>query len=71
MLTSYPTKVVKTVQTILPSAADGIPQIVYYDDGLGSKQMDGHASIIDTLTKLGGGGIDLGIDHKFKMLTDF
>jgi len=63
---NHPTNVVKITQAILPSAADGISQIVYYDEGIGTKQIGTENSIIDKLTKLGGGGIGLGIDKKIK-----
>jgi uncharacterized protein (DUF2235 family) len=63
---AYPTNVVKTAQAILPKAADGTEQIVYYDEGLGTKQIGSNKSVIDQLTKLGGGGIGLGIDRKIQ-----
>jgi uncharacterized protein (DUF2235 family) len=62
----YPTNVVKMAQAIKPLDSDNnnhIHQIIYYDEGLGTKQMGGD-SIIDTLIKLGGGALGLGIDHK-------
>ena len=68
---SYPTNVVKTAQAILPKAADGTEQIVYYDEGLGTKQIGTGKSLIDELTKLGGGGIGLGIDHKIQQAYVF
>lgn len=63
---SYPTNVVKMTQAILPAGADGTSQIVYYDEGIGTKQIGTENSIIDKLTKLGGGGIGLGIDKKIE-----
>lgn len=61
----YPTNVVKMAQAIEPTDSSGVKQIVYYDEGLGTKQIGGK-SIIDAFTKLGGGGIGLGIDHKIQ-----
>jgi uncharacterized protein (DUF2235 family) len=62
----YPTNVVKMAQAILPTGSDGVQQVVYYDEGLGTKQIGSGRSIIDELIKLGGGGIGLGIDHKIQ-----
>lgn len=62
----YPTNVVKMAQSILPLDSSGIEQIVYYDEGIGTKQIGGKRSIIDELIKLGGGGLGLGIDHKIQ-----
>lgn len=64
----YPTNVVKMAQAIkLLDSNDNnhIHQVVYYDEGLGTKQMDGD-SIINTLIKVGGGALGLGIDHKIQ-----
>jgi uncharacterized protein (DUF2235 family) len=53
-------------QAIKPKDSNGIEQIVYYDEGLGTKQIDTKHSLIDTLTKYGGGGLGLGIDHRIQ-----
>jgi uncharacterized protein (DUF2235 family) len=66
----YPTNVVKMAQAILPSGSNGVRQIIYYDEGLGTKQIGGK-SIIDELTKIGGGGIGLGLDYKIKDAYQF
>lgn len=63
---SYPTNVVKMAQAIKLVDDHDIHQIVYYDEGLGTKQIESGKSIIDTLTKLGGGGLGLGIDRKIQ-----
>lgn len=62
----YPTNVVKTAQAIVPTGDDGCEQIVYYEEGVGTGQMKSKISIVDWLTKLGGGGLGLGIDHKIQ-----
>ncbi|MEA5535367.1 DUF2235 domain-containing protein [Crocosphaera sp. XPORK-15E] len=66
---SYPTNVVKMAQAIKLLDSNNnhhIHQIIYYDEGLGTKQIESGDSIIDILTKLGGGGLGLGIDHKIQ-----
>jgi uncharacterized protein (DUF2235 family) len=62
----YPTNVVKTAQAISPSGPDGVPQVVYYDAGLGTKEIGTKGSFIDRLIRLAGGGIGLGIDQKIE-----
>jgi uncharacterized protein (DUF2235 family) len=62
----HPTNVVKMTQAILPIGSDGMDQIIYYDEGLGTKQINSRESISDLLTKLGGGALGLGIDHKIQ-----
>jgi uncharacterized protein (DUF2235 family) len=62
----YPTNVVKTAQAIAPIAKDGRDQIVYYAEGVGTRQMNSKLSLVDWLTKLGGGGLGLGIDNKIQ-----
>lgn len=62
----YPTNVVKMAQAIKLVDDQDIHQIVFYDEGLGTTQIKSGRSIIDTLTKLGGGGLGLGIDHKIQ-----
>ena len=49
----YPTNVVKIAQVIKPSANDSIPQIVYYQEGLGTG---------DEFDKITGGAFGWGID---------
>lgn len=61
----YPTNVVKMAQAIKLVDNQDIHQIVYYDEGLGTKQVDG-SSLIDKLTKMMGGGLGFGIDHKIQ-----
>ncbi|MCU0541223.1 MAG: DUF2235 domain-containing protein [Oscillatoriaceae cyanobacterium Prado104] len=63
---SYPTNVFKMAQAIKPVGERNIPQIVYYDEGLGTKQIDSKASLIDSLTKFAGGAFGLGIDHRIQ-----
>lgn len=66
---NYPTNVVKMAQAIQPLDSFNnhhIHQIVYYDEGLGTKQIDTGHSLIDTLIKIGGGALGLGIDHKIQ-----
>ncbi|HLO46805.1 MAG TPA: DUF2235 domain-containing protein [Kamptonema sp.] len=62
----YPTNVVKMAQAIKPIDDNDISQIVYYDEGLGTKQINSKESIIDILTKLDGGAFGLGIDHRIQ-----
>ncbi len=61
-----PTNVVKMAQAIRPTASDNIPQLIYYDEGLGTRQIDIQRSIIDRLLKIGGGALGLGIDRKIQ-----
>jgi uncharacterized protein (DUF2235 family) len=53
----YPSNVVKLAQSVKPIASDGTPQIVFYDEGIGT---DSQA------TKLLGGAIGLGIDRNIQ-----
>jgi uncharacterized protein (DUF2235 family) len=62
----YPTNVMKIVQAIKPKDNNGIEQVVYYDEGLGAKQIDTKYSLIDMLIKYGGGALGLGIDHRIQ-----
>lgn len=59
----YPTNVVKIAQVIKPSASDGTRQIVYYQDGLGTR---------DEFDKITGGafgwGIDIAIQEAYRFL---
>jgi uncharacterized protein (DUF2235 family) len=63
---NYPTNVVKMAQSIEPVDTEDIHQIVYYDEGLGTKQINTGHSLIDKLIKYGGGAFGLGIDHKIQ-----
>lgn len=63
---SYPTNVIKMAQAIKKFGDKHIPQIVYYDEGLGTKQINTKHSIIDVLTKFAGGALGLGIDHRIQ-----
>jgi uncharacterized protein (DUF2235 family) len=53
----YPTNVVKIAQATKPIADDGTPQILFYDQGIGTG---------DKLDKLGGGAFGWGIDDKIQ-----
>ncbi len=55
---SYPSNVVKIAQAIEPVASDGIPQVVFYDAGIGTE-----GGIIDSLM---GGGFGKGIDQNIQ-----
>lgn len=63
----YPTNVVKMVQAITPlddSKGNPIRQIIYYDEGIGTKQSN--AEVTDTLIKIAGGALGIGMDHKIE-----
>jgi uncharacterized protein (DUF2235 family) len=53
----YPSNIVKLAQSVKPMASDGIPQIVFYDEGVGT---DSKA------TKLLSGATGLGIDRNIQ-----
>lgn len=53
-LTSYPTNVVKIAQAIKPIASDGTPQILYYDEGVGTE---------NEADRLFGGAFGKGLDE--------
>ncbi|NEQ41472.1 MAG: DUF2235 domain-containing protein [Okeania sp. SIO3I5] len=71
----YPTNVVKTVKSITPIDSQGIHQVVYYDEGIGSQS---NISKEEDLTKIGlghlqskveaiaGGAFGMGIDKNIK-----
>ncbi len=61
---SYPTNVVKMAQIIQPIAADGIPQVVYYQPGLGTEQGE-REKILGGLL---GWGIDTNIQDAYRFL---
>ncbi|OPF18861.1 hypothetical protein B1L04_05340 [Microcystis aeruginosa KW] len=63
----YPTNVVKMAQAITPlddSKGNPIRQIIYYDEGIGTKQTN--AEVTDTLIKIAGGALGIGMDHKIE-----
>jgi len=68
---SYPTNVVKMAQAIKLVGDRDIPQILYYDQGLGTKSIGIQHSIIDFLTRIVGGGLGLGIDQKIQAAYRF
>lgn len=51
----YPSNVVKLAQSVKPIASDGVPQIVFYDEGIGTENY-----------KLLGGATGLGIDRNIE-----
>lgn len=51
----YPSNVVKLAQSVKPTGKDGIPQIVFYDEGIGTESQ-----------KLLGGAMGLGIDKNIE-----
>jgi uncharacterized protein (DUF2235 family) len=62
-----PTNVVKMTQAIQAldnTKENHIHQIIYYDEGIGTPQVN--TEIIDALIKIGGGALGLGIDHKIQ-----
>ncbi|MGK7931925.1 MAG: DUF2235 domain-containing protein [Microcystaceae cyanobacterium] len=73
---SYPTNVVKIAQAIKPVDENHIHQIVYYDEGIGAKQintketnlgdslMQRIGGFLDKCIQIAGGAFGLGIDHK-------
>jgi len=57
LASAYPSNVIKLAQTVKPIASDGTPQMVFYDQGVGT---DSKA------TKLLGGATGLGIDKNIQ-----
>lgn len=57
----YPTNVVKLAQAVKPIANDGIPQIVFYDQGIGTESY----KLLGGVTGL---GIDQSIQHAYRFL---
>lgn len=51
----YPSNVVKLAQSVKPIASDGVPQIVFYDEGIGTESQ-----------KVLGGAMGLGIDKNIE-----
>jgi uncharacterized protein (DUF2235 family) len=65
--TANSTNVVKTIEAIKPIGSDEIEQIVYYDEGIGCREMSADGtSLTDKMIKVVGGGIGLGIDRKIQ-----
>ena len=60
----YPTNVVKIAQAIKPSCMDGIPQIVFYDEGVGSGNMA--EKLFAEGDKIIGGAFGIGIDNNIQ-----
>lgn len=54
----YPTNVVKMAQAVKPTASDGTPQIVFYDEGIGTGD--------DKKDKILGGAFGKGIDNNIQ-----
>jgi uncharacterized protein (DUF2235 family) len=63
---NHPTNVVKMTQAILPIGYDGLDQIIYYDEGVGSKQTNNRWTLLDLPDKYIGGALGAGIDHKIQ-----
>lgn len=57
LTSSYPTNVIKIAQAVKPVASDGTPQIVFYDEGIGTG---------DEFDKLLGGAFGWGIDQNIQ-----
>ncbi len=61
---SYPTNVVKIAQAIKPVDENHIHQIVYYDEGIGAKQINTkETNLGDSLMQRIGGFLDKCIEH--------
>ena len=61
---NVPTNVVKLAQAISPQDQAGIHQVVYYDEGLGTKTGEKRQPLSNFLLRLEGGAFGLGIDFK-------
>lgn len=59
----FPGNVLKISQAVKPTAKDGVKQVVYYDDGIGS---DTGIPLARKIEKIGGGAFGWGIDHKIQ-----
>ena len=57
LTSAYPTNVVKMAQAVKTIADDGVPQIVFYEEGIGTG---------DEIEKLGGGAFGWGIDKNIQ-----
>jgi uncharacterized protein (DUF2235 family) len=62
----YPTNVAKLARAVAPAAADGSPQVILYDDGVGVSQ-----SPLDLSGHLLGGAIGEGLDYKIASAYEF
>lgn len=60
----YPTNVVKIAEVIKPSCSKGIPQIVFYDEGVGSGNMA--EKLFAEGDKIIGGAFGIGIDNNIQ-----
>lgn len=58
----HPTNVYKFFQSVLDRGTDGVEQVKYYDDGVGTA--DNKGIIRDWFDKVLGGAFGMGIDHK-------
>ena len=59
----YPTNVVKIAQAIDPMASDGTPQVVFYDEGIGT---GGSTRTQKKMDRVSGGGLGKGIDKNIR-----
>ena len=59
----YPTNVVKIAQAIEPIASDGTPQVVFYDEGIGT---GGSTQTQKKMDRVSGGGLGKGIDKNIQ-----
>ncbi len=59
----YPTNVVKMAQAIDPIASDGTPQVVFYDEGIGT---GGSTKVQKKMDRVSGGGLGKGIDKNIQ-----
>ncbi len=59
----YPTNVVKIAQAIEPIAKDGISQVVFYDEGIGT---GGSTEVEKKLDRISGGALGKGIDKNIQ-----
>lgn len=59
----YPTNVVKIAQGIEPIAKDGVAQVVFYDEGLGT---GGNTKVQKKLDRVAGGGLGKGIEKNIQ-----
>jgi uncharacterized protein (DUF2235 family) len=64
LMQPFPTNVVRLLEAITPQTREGKDQLVYYDEGVGTQQITIEPGPIDTLIKIFGGALGLGIDHR-------
>jgi uncharacterized protein (DUF2235 family) len=62
----HPTNVAKLARTVLPQTAQGTPQFVYYDDGVGVSQ-----GALSSAVHLVGGVFGKGLDYKIARAYEF